>query len=68
MRAPTRVVWGSEDAWIPVSDAARFAAAIGGARRVTIPDCGHLPQEERPQELVRELRGFLAEVEIRSAP
>jgi pimeloyl-ACP methyl ester carboxylesterase len=35
---------------------------------VTIPDCGHLPQEERPQELVRALRGFLAEVEIRSAP
>lgn len=63
VRAPTLVVWGREDAWIPLADAARFAAAIAGARQVTIDDAGHLPQEERPQELLRVLREFLGEVE-----
>lgn len=63
VRAPTLVVWGREDAWIPLADAARFAAAIAGARQVTIDDSGHLPQEERPQELLRVLREFLREVE-----
>ena len=63
VRAPTLVVWGREDAWIPLSDAARFAAAIAGARQVTIADSGHLPQEERPQELLRVLRSFLRQVE-----
>ncbi len=63
VRAPTLVVWGREDAWIPLADAGRFVAAISGARQVTIEDCGHLPEEERPRELLGALREFLAQVE-----
>ena len=68
VRAPTLVVWGREDAWIPLADAARFAAAIAGARQVTIEGCGHLPQEERPQELLRVLREFLRSAEPGMGP
>ncbi len=60
IRAPALVVWGRDDAWLPVSDADRFAAAIAGARRELIEGSGHLPQEERPRELLRLLRSFLA--------
>ena len=59
VRAPTLVVWGREDAWLPLADAGRFASAIAGARQVTIESCGHLPEEERPAELLSALRDFL---------
>jgi pimeloyl-ACP methyl ester carboxylesterase len=35
-------------------------AAIPGARKVVIPACGHVPQEEKPQEVSRLLLDFLA--------
>jgi pimeloyl-ACP methyl ester carboxylesterase len=59
VRAPTLLVWGREDAWIPVSDAERFLAAIPGSRKVVLERCGHLPQEERPLEVLEILGGFL---------
>ena len=58
--APSLIVWGAEDRWIPVEDAERLAAALRGSRKVVLPACGHLPQEERPAQLVRLLDGFLA--------
>jgi pimeloyl-ACP methyl ester carboxylesterase len=58
--APTLVVWGADDRWIPLVDADRFVAAIPGARKVVIPDCGHVPQEEKPERVAEALRGFLA--------
>lgn len=60
VRAPTLVVWGDDDRWIPLADADRFVSAIAGARKVVIADCGHLPQEEKPEELARVLIDFLA--------
>jgi pimeloyl-ACP methyl ester carboxylesterase len=59
VRAPTLVLWGEQDAWIPVRDGERFARAIPGTGLVTLPSCGHLPQEEKPREVVRLLRQFL---------
>jgi pimeloyl-ACP methyl ester carboxylesterase len=59
VKAPTLVVWGREDGWIPVADAGLFAAAIPRARVQIVEDCGHMPQEEKPAELLAVLRGFL---------
>jgi pimeloyl-ACP methyl ester carboxylesterase len=58
--APTLVLWGADDRWIPVADADRFVASIPGARKVVIPDCGHVPQEEKPELVAEALREFLA--------
>ena len=57
--APTLVVWGAEDTWIPRAQGERIASAVTGARLVVIPSCGHMPQEEKPAELVRLLLEFL---------
>ena len=57
--APTLVVWGADDRWIPPAHADRFVAAVAGARKAVIPDCGHVPQEERPEELLALVRTFL---------
>jgi pimeloyl-ACP methyl ester carboxylesterase len=59
IRAPTLVVWGDQDTWAPLADADRFVAAIPGARKAVIAGCGHVPQEERPQEFGDVLKAFL---------
>jgi pimeloyl-ACP methyl ester carboxylesterase len=60
IRQPTLVIWGRDDRWIDVSHAARFAAAIPGARTAVLDGCGHMPQEERPADFARLTLGFLA--------
>ena len=58
VRVPTMIVWGRNDRWIPAADADRFASAIPAARKVVLEECGHVPQEERPAELVHLLEEF----------
>jgi len=57
--APTLVLWGRQDRWIPLAHADRFVAKILGARKVVLDACGHVPQEERPDEVRRLLEEFL---------
>jgi pimeloyl-ACP methyl ester carboxylesterase len=57
---PTLVLWGREDRLLPASEGLELAKAIADARLVVIPDAGHLPQEEQPEEFRRALAGFLA--------
>ncbi len=59
LRAPALVIWGREDAWIPVAHAERHARALPAARVVLLERCGHMPQEEQPQETLRLLAEFL---------
>jgi pimeloyl-ACP methyl ester carboxylesterase len=61
IQAPTLVLWGDDDRWIPIAHADRFVAAIPGSRKVVIPACGHVPQEEKPEEVARLLLSFVAE-------
>jgi pimeloyl-ACP methyl ester carboxylesterase len=63
IRQPTLFVWGEDDHTIPVDVARPIALTVPGARFVTLPDCGHVPMEERPESVVQELRRFLAELE-----
>jgi pimeloyl-ACP methyl ester carboxylesterase len=57
--APTLILWGNEDRWVPVADADRFAGAIAGSRTIILKRCGHLPQEERPAETLALVESFL---------
>jgi len=59
VKAPTLVLWGADDRWIPIAHADRFTAGIAGARKVVIDDCGHVPQEEKPEVVVKLLLEFL---------
>lgn len=59
VRVPVLVVWGREDAWIPLAHAERHVLAVPGARVAVLERCGHMPQEEQPAETVRLLSEFL---------
>ena len=56
---PTLVIAGDDDQIIPTGDSRRVADAIPGAVFREIPACGHLPQEEKPQEFLGLLLPFL---------
>jgi pimeloyl-ACP methyl ester carboxylesterase len=60
VRAPTLVIWGREDSWIPVAHAERFTSAIPGSTAVILDACGHVPQEEKPAEVSALIARFLA--------
>ena len=57
--APTLVIWGEADPWIPAARGAELAQRIPGARLEILPNAGHLVQEDQPDELARLLRGHL---------
>jgi pimeloyl-ACP methyl ester carboxylesterase len=62
IEVPTLVVGGASDTVIGPAWNRRTAAAIPGARFELLPECGHTPQEECPDELLAVVRRFLAEV------
>lgn len=47
---PTLLVWGAQDREVPLKSGERLHELIKGSRLFVFPHCGHLPQEERPQE------------------
>jgi pimeloyl-ACP methyl ester carboxylesterase len=46
--APTLVVWGANDALVPVRDAFKFGELIADSRVVVYEDTGHVAMLERP--------------------
>ncbi|RJP25559.1 MAG: alpha/beta hydrolase [Candidatus Abyssobacteria bacterium SURF_5] len=55
---PALIVWGENDTWIPAENAYNFHEDIAGSKLVILPGCGHLPQEEFPQEFARHVLEF----------
>ncbi len=47
---PTLVIWGEQDKILGTKDARRFERAIAGSQLVWIPQCGHVPHLEKPEE------------------
>lgn len=57
-----RVLWGTEDTWIPISLGERLAAAIPGATLTPVEGAGHLIQLDAPVRVATELRTWLTQV------
>lgn len=51
-QTPTLLVWGEQDMIVPSAAAHAMAALLPNAQVRIIPACGHLPQQERPEELL----------------
>ena len=59
LNLPTLIVWGDSDTWIEPENAERFHRDIAGSELVIIPECGHLPQEEKPEEFAISILDFM---------
>jgi pimeloyl-ACP methyl ester carboxylesterase len=56
---PALIVWGEEDEVIPLRIGQKLDAAIPCSKLLTIPKCGHAPQEETPAKVIPLIRDFL---------
>ncbi|MFZ4301872.1 alpha/beta fold hydrolase [Streptomyces cinereoruber] len=55
---PKLLVWGEDDGFQKVTYAERFASEIPDTTLLRIPDAGHVPMENAPDEVARALAGF----------
>ena len=59
---PTLLVWGRQDAIIPVECGELFEKAMPNAQLKVIDNCGHSPGLEKPTEFLAAVNEFLARV------
>lgn len=55
----TLILWGEQDALIPVAAGHKLNALIKRSKLVTFENCGHLPQEEMPPRVADEVTRFI---------
>jgi len=55
IRCRVRILWGKEDAWIPLERGQELAKRIVGSTLRVVPDAGHLVQEDAPEAVVAAL-------------
>ncbi|MGH6838895.1 MAG: alpha/beta fold hydrolase [Methylocella sp.] len=60
LKQPTLLIWGRQDKIVRPSTAITLNAMIEGSKLIMIDDCGHAPQEERPEIAMPAIRDFLA--------
>ena len=58
---PTLIVWGQQDAIVPLSAGQVYHESIKGSRLVVMENCGHRPEVEKPAEFVELVQRFFAE-------
>jgi pimeloyl-ACP methyl ester carboxylesterase len=56
---PTLLIWGEKDAFIPIANSNDYLKVMPNVKRVSLPNIGHLPQEEQPTVGLTALREFL---------
>ena len=59
IKQPTLLIWGEQDAEIPLRDGEHLHQEIDDARLIVFRRCGHLPQEEYPREFARLVIDFV---------
>jgi pimeloyl-ACP methyl ester carboxylesterase len=60
LKMPVLVITGDDDRIVPTAQSVRLANELPNAELMVVPDCGHLPHEECPEEFMRAVRQFVA--------
>ncbi len=59
IKQPALLIWGEQDAEIPLRDGEHLHQKMPGARLIVFRRCGHLPQEEYPREFAGLVTDFV---------
>ena len=59
IKCPTLVLTSDTDNMVPNEFSHEIAKGIAGAKLVVIPDCGHLPQLEKPDVMTAAMLDWL---------
>jgi pimeloyl-ACP methyl ester carboxylesterase len=60
LRMPVMVIAGDNDRVIPTRHSRRLAEITPGAEFVLVKGCGHMPQEEKPNEFLKAVERFFS--------
>ena len=60
VKAPTLILWGTNDRWVPPALAERWQKDLPGATVRMYPGLGHVAMEEEPAMTAREAHAFLS--------
>lgn len=58
--APVLIIWGRDDRFIPLPAGEILHRMIPGSRLIVLPDTGHLPMWERPDDVNQLIMDFLS--------
>jgi len=64
LNAPALVIWGRQDRLLPPSMGEVFANELPCGRLVVLDNCGHCPQEEKPEDTAALCAGHFKEVRL----
>jgi 2-hydroxy-6-oxonona-2,4-dienedioate hydrolase len=67
IKQPTLIVWGRQDALVPLSIGERYHKDISGSQLLVIDKCGHVPQLEQSAQFNEGLLRFLAGEAVKGA-
>ncbi|TAL12048.1 MAG: alpha/beta fold hydrolase [Nitrospirae bacterium] len=59
IRCPVQIIWGRQDRFISLAAGEDLQRTIPGARLAVLPDAGHLPMWERPDDVNRLIIDFI---------
>jgi pimeloyl-ACP methyl ester carboxylesterase len=59
---PVLVVTGDDDRIVPTGQSIQVSRQIPGAELVVLKDCGHVPQEECPDQFMTSMQAFLEDL------
>jgi pimeloyl-ACP methyl ester carboxylesterase len=65
IKSPTLIIWGEKDQVIPLKNAYKFTSDIPKSELVIIPECGHVPHEERTEDTAGVITDFIENKTIR---
>lgn len=61
IKVPTLILWGDSDRIFPPAYGEAMQKLIPGSTLTIVPDCGHLPQQEKPDDFIAAVTAFTAQ-------
>ena len=58
---PVKIIYGDHDNVIPNKNIEKLNNSLLDSKLVIIKECGHVPQEEHPESVAKEIISFLGE-------
>ena len=68
LQLPVLIIHGAKDKLVPLSNSRRLAASMPTASLLELPDSGHCPHEENPEEVCRAICDWVADLGLLAGP
>ena len=62
LKTPVLVITGDHDEIVPVKDSVEVAKRLPKSQLVKVENCGHIPHEEKPEEFLSAVKGFISQL------